>query len=103
MAARRGAAKKEACASQPQHAMSCATPETDAATIIRATKECVERIGPDLRYYTSAIAVDALLPFDKPQLPRFIHLLATGKATAWRRLSSRTCRHRARHSSRTCW
>jgi len=54
--------------------LSCAIPETDAATITRATKECVERIGPDLKYYTSAIAVDdvdrvrAALGYDKIDL-----------------------------------
>lgn len=40
------------------NALSCAIPETDAATITRATQDCVERIGPNLKYYTSAIAVD---------------------------------------------
>ena len=37
-------------------------------------------VGAELTPATLAGAVDALLPFDKAQLPRFVHLLATGKA-----------------------
>jgi pimeloyl-ACP methyl ester carboxylesterase len=37
-------------------------------------------VGAELTPATLALTVDALLPFDKPQVPRFIHLLATGKA-----------------------
>lgn len=52
-----------------------------AALAARVARKPIQlpEVGSELSPATLAAAVDALLPFDKPQIPRFIHLLATGK------------------------